>query len=136
VSQTVVKPIITNISCQLSVASDVVGVSARDMLAAIVAGQSDVALLARGRMREKRAELERALEGRVRTHHRAEMALCNAEMMPCSVRHKHCNGGNAHVRQQLPVSKGEGMEGAECSRGHHFGDCRRVWLVAQQFGLS
>jgi transposase len=56
-----------------SVATDVAGRSARAMLEAIVDGQSDVtalAELARGRMRSKRAELERALEGRVRDHHR------------------------------------------------------------------
>src|SRR3712207_8874346 len=43
------------------------------MLEAIVDGQSDVAVLAelaRGRMRSKRAELEHALAGRVRDHHR------------------------------------------------------------------
>jgi transposase len=60
-----------------AVVSDVVGVSAREMLAAIVDGQSDVTLLAdlaRGRMREKRAELERALSGRVRDHHRFVIA--------------------------------------------------------------
>src|SRR5262245_46570660 len=56
------------------VVSDVVGVSAREMLAAIVDGQSDVSVLAdlaRGRMREKRADLERALHGRVRDEHRS-----------------------------------------------------------------
>jgi transposase len=56
-----------------SVATDVAGRSARAMLEAIVDGQSDVTVLAelaRGRMRSKRAELERALEGRVREHHR------------------------------------------------------------------
>lgn len=60
-----------------AVVSDVVGVSAREMLAAIVEGQSDATLLAemaRGRMREKRAELERALSGRVRDHHRFVIA--------------------------------------------------------------
>jgi transposase len=59
------------------VVSDVVGVSAREMLAAIVDGQSDVSVLAdlaRGRMREKRAVLEQALEGRVRDHHRFVIA--------------------------------------------------------------
>ena len=56
-----------------SVAADVVGRSARAMLEAIVDGQSDVSVLAdlaQGRMRSKRAEVERALEGRVRDHHR------------------------------------------------------------------
>ncbi len=60
-----------------AVATDVVGVSARAMLEAIVDGQSDVTVLAelaRGRMRSKRAELERALEGRVRDHHRFLLA--------------------------------------------------------------
>jgi transposase len=60
-----------------SVATDVAGRSARAMLEAIVDGQSDVmalAELARGRMRSKRAELERALEGRVRDHHRFMLA--------------------------------------------------------------
>src|SRR4051794_27238349 len=60
-----------------SVATDVVDVSARAMLEAIVDGQSDVsalAELARGRMRSKRAELEQALEGRVREHHRFLLA--------------------------------------------------------------
>jgi len=60
-----------------AVVSDVVGVSAREMLAAIVDGQSDVSVLAelaRGRMREKRAVLEGALSGRVRDHHRFVLA--------------------------------------------------------------
>jgi len=60
-----------------AVVSDVVGVSAREMLAAIVDGQSDVSVLAdlaRGRMREKRALLEAALHGRVRDHHRFVIA--------------------------------------------------------------
>jgi len=60
-----------------TVVSDVVGVSAREMLAAIVDGQSDVTVLAelaRGRMREKRAVLEAALSGRVRDHHRFVIA--------------------------------------------------------------
>lgn len=60
-----------------AVATDVLGVSARAMLEAIVDGQSDVtalADLARGALRSKRADLERALEGRVRAHHRFLMA--------------------------------------------------------------
>ena len=60
-----------------AVVTDIVGTSAREMLAALVDGQSDVAVLAkmaRGRMRAKRAELERALEGRMRDHHRFVIA--------------------------------------------------------------
>ena len=53
-----------------SVASDIMGVSARAMLAEIVAGQTDAELmadLARGRMRNKIPELEKALTGRCPT---------------------------------------------------------------------
>lgn len=56
-----------------SVATDVMGVSGRAMLAAIVQGQSTpeaMAELAHGRMREKRDLLAKALEGRVQAHHR------------------------------------------------------------------
>ncbi|MBK9715421.1 MAG: IS110 family transposase [Kouleothrix sp.] len=55
------------------VATDITGVSARAMLAALVDGETDpqvLASLARGRLQAKRVELERALDGRVRTHHR------------------------------------------------------------------
>ncbi len=60
-----------------SVASSIMGVSARAMLAEITAGQSDPALLAelaRGRMRNKIPELEKALTGRVQPHHRFLLA--------------------------------------------------------------
>jgi transposase len=56
-----------------SVVSDIMGVSARAMLAGMIGGEEDqVALagLAQGRLRSKQAELERALEGHVRSHHR------------------------------------------------------------------
>ena len=56
-----------------SVASDVLGRSGREMLEALVAGRTDVAAmaeLARGRLREKRATLERALAGRFGAHQR------------------------------------------------------------------
>jgi transposase len=56
-----------------SVASDVVGVSGRAMLEAIIAGTAtpqQMAELSRGRLRNKREELSRALEGRVKPHHR------------------------------------------------------------------
>ncbi|HMA33045.1 MAG TPA: IS110 family transposase [Chloroflexia bacterium] len=54
------------------VASDVLGRSGRAMLDALVAGQTDAAQLAelaQGKLRRKRAELEQALTGRVRAHH-------------------------------------------------------------------
>ncbi len=60
-----------------SVASDIMGVSARAMLTEIVAGQADadqMADLARGRMRSKLPELEKALTGIVQPHHRFVLA--------------------------------------------------------------
>jgi transposase len=56
-----------------SVLSDVRGASARDMLAALAAGQEDaaaLAALARGSLRHKQAELARALTGLMRDHQR------------------------------------------------------------------
>jgi len=56
-----------------SVATDVMGVCGRRMLAAIVAGEADpelLAELARGRLARKRDELAKALAGRVLPHHR------------------------------------------------------------------
>ena len=60
-----------------SVASDVMGRSARDMLSALLAGEADPALLAelaRGRMRAKRDLLAQALQGDLKSHHRFLMA--------------------------------------------------------------
>jgi transposase len=54
-----------------AVASNILGASGRDMLAALVAGATDpkaLADLARGRLREKLPQLERALTGRVGAH--------------------------------------------------------------------
>ena len=56
-----------------SVASDLMGVSARAMLAALLQGDVDpgiLAQLARGRMRSKRDLLVQALQGRFTAHHR------------------------------------------------------------------
>jgi transposase len=56
-----------------SVASDIMGVSGRAMLAALLAGYTDpqaLADLAKGRLRTKRALLAQALEGRVKPQHR------------------------------------------------------------------
>lgn len=61
-----------------SVASNVLGVSGRNMLEQIIAGQDDpaaLAQLARGRLRDKIAELERALQGHVRETHRTLLKM-------------------------------------------------------------
>ena len=55
-----------------SVLTDVMGVSGRAMLQALVEGTTDPAVLAdlaRGRLRKKLPELQRALQGRFRVHH-------------------------------------------------------------------
>ena len=61
-----------------SVASNVLGVSGRQMLEAIVAGNDDpeaLAQLAKGRLRAKIPQLERALKGQVRSSHRLMLRL-------------------------------------------------------------
>jgi transposase len=55
-----------------AVASDILGVSGRDMLGALLGGEQDpevLAELARGKLRAKLPELRRALEGRVQPYH-------------------------------------------------------------------
>lgn len=55
-----------------TVVSDVMGASGRDMVQALVAGTTDpvaLAELARGKLRKKLPELQRALQGRFRRHH-------------------------------------------------------------------
>ncbi|HZS86067.1 MAG TPA: IS110 family transposase [Chloroflexota bacterium] len=56
-----------------AVASNVAGVSGRQILAELLAGTTNpapLAELARGRLRDKRAQLEQALTGQFRAHHR------------------------------------------------------------------
>jgi transposase len=62
-----------------SVASDVLGVSGRAMLAALVAGERDpdvLAELAKGRLRRKLPALRQALRGRFSEHHALLIGLC------------------------------------------------------------
>jgi transposase len=59
-----------------TVASDIMGVSGRQMIEALIAGERDPAVLAgfaRGKMRDKRGALKEALTGRFDEHH-AELA--------------------------------------------------------------
>src|ERR1700693_2366713 len=56
-----------------AVVTDVTGVSARAMLAALLTGETDpetLALLARGKLRKKREQLAQALQGHLQPHHR------------------------------------------------------------------
>jgi transposase len=69
-----------------SVATDVLGVSGRAMLEAIVQGHSsptEMADLAQKRMRQKRDLLAKALEGRVKPHHRFVLTelLCQIDSL-------------------------------------------------------
>jgi transposase len=73
-----------------SVATDILGRSGREMLAALVEGQTDaaeLAQLARGRLREKLPELERALAGRVGAHQRFLIAqqLAHVDFLEASI---------------------------------------------------
>lgn len=63
--------------------SDVLGASGRDMVRALIAGQSDpevLAELARGRMRSKRESLKVAFEGRINEHHRFMLEVLMQEL--------------------------------------------------------
>jgi transposase len=66
-----------------SVATDVLGVSGRDMLRALIAGEDDaekLADLARRRLRAKLPQLQLALKGRVTAHHRFLLKLLLEEV--------------------------------------------------------
>jgi transposase len=69
-----------------AVASDIMGVSGRAILAALIAGHTDphtLAALAKGRLRSKREPLAKALEGRVKPHHRFVLTelLCQIDSL-------------------------------------------------------
>lgn len=73
-----------------SVATNVMGVSGRAMLEAIITGTADateMAELAKGRLREKREQLDKALQGRVKPHHRFVLAelLCQVDSLDESI---------------------------------------------------
>ncbi len=74
-----VQKVLEDANIKLSgVATDVMGTSGRAILAALLEGTADpaeMAELARGKLRAKIPQLERALAGRVREHHRQLLAL-------------------------------------------------------------
>ncbi|MBE9170204.1 IS110 family transposase [Pleurocapsales cyanobacterium LEGE 06147] len=68
---------------ETSVATDVMGVSGRAMLKAIIAGEQNpeqIAQLARGQLRSKQEQLIQALIGRVQPHHRFILAQLIAQV--------------------------------------------------------
>jgi transposase len=110
-------------SSRVSVAADVLGVSGRAMLAALVAGERDpevLAELARGRLRTKLPQLRQALRGRFSDHHALLVGLSLAHR-------KHLEGAIAtldtevdqvispfaRARDQLDTITGVGKRAAE-----------------------
>jgi transposase len=72
------------------VATDIMGLSSRQMLAALAAGETDAAAmaqLAHGRLRDKRPQLERALAGRIGPHQRFLLArqLAHIDFLDASI---------------------------------------------------
>ena len=79
-----------------SVAADVLGVSGRAMLEALVAGERDpqvLAELAKGRLRAKLPQLRQALRGRFSDHHALLVRLALAQQQP----------GDILVRSNFPI---------------------------------
>lgn len=117
-----------------SVTSTMTGTSVRDMLAAMVAGESDpvvLAEMARGRMRAKRPALEQALTGRMSGHYRflldshlrhidflseqierysAEIAVCMEQLnAPTDPPHDPASGSSAGTGEMPPQPENAGM---------------------------
>jgi len=107
-----------------SVASDVLGVSGRAMLHALVAGERDpgrLAELARGVLRKKIPELREALHGRFRDHHALLIRLCleHAEHLEAATaeldsRIDEVIAPFARVRDHLVTITGIAQRAAEC----------------------
>ena len=107
-----------------SVASDVLGVSGRAMLKALVAGERDpkvLAELARGRLRAKLPELRRALRGRFSDHHAllVRLALDHLEHVEAAIATldeevDRVMAPFAEARDRLDTITGVGKRAAEC----------------------
>ena len=107
-----------------SVASDVLGVSGRAMLAALVAGERDpevLAELAKGVLRKKIPELREALRGRFRDHHALLIRLCldhtahlEAAIAELDARVDEVMTPFVEARDRLDTITGVGKRAAEC----------------------
>lgn len=107
-----------------SVASDVLGVSGRAMLRALLAGERDpaaLAELARGRLRNKLPELREALRGRFDAHHALllRLALEHVEQLERSIAALDAEVDRviapfARARDHLDTITGVGKRAAEC----------------------
>jgi len=107
-----------------SVAADVLGVSGRAMLRALLAGERDpgvLAELARGRLRNKLPELREALRGRFGAHHALllRLALDHVEQLERSITALDAEVDRviapfAQARDRLDTITGVGKRAAEC----------------------
>ncbi len=107
-----------------SVASDVLGVSGRAMLRALLAGERDpkvLAALARGRLRNELPELREALRGRFDAHHALllRLALEHVEQLERSIAELDAALDRviapfAAARDHLDTITGVGKRAAEC----------------------
>ena len=107
-----------------SVASDVLGVSGRAMLTALVAGERDpqvLADMAKGRLRSKLPELRRALRGRFSGHHAllVRLALEHLEHLEHAIATldeevDRVMAPFAEARDHLDTITGVGKRAAEC----------------------
>ena len=107
-----------------SVAADVLGVSGRAMLAALVGGERDPAVLAglaRGRLRKKLPQLRQALQGRFSEHHAllVRLSLEHLEHLERAIarldqRVDQVIAPFAEARDRLDTITGVGKRAAEC----------------------
>ena len=107
-----------------SVASDVLGVSGRRMLQALIGGERDpekLADLAKGRLRAKIADLREALRGRFREHHALliGMALDHTDHLEATIARLDTEVDRvmapfAEARDHLDTITGVGKRAAEC----------------------
>jgi transposase len=105
-----------------SVATDIMGVSARAMLAEIAAGQTDATLmadLARGRLRNKIPELQKALTGLVESHHRFLLAqqLAHIDFLDEEIEALSAEIGRQLEAMSGPSSPAEPGAGANATEG-------------------
>jgi len=89
-----------------TVVTDVTGVSARAMLAALLTGETDpetLALLARGKLRKKREQLAQALHGHLQPHHRFLLTTQLAHLDFLDEQVAHCDSEiQRHITQSIP----------------------------------
>ena len=102
-----------------SVATDVLGVSARQMLEALVAGKTDtqaLAELARGRLRKKIPQLQAALTGHFQSHHRFLIAeqLSHIDFLDEAIAHLNQEIGDRMVPFEEELQLLDTIPGIDC----------------------